>query len=598
MKETILYEFKGVNTSLGKTMTPSNYFLDARNFNQDGIIGANKITYPSVSLDIGGTASVDGIFEFQYQGSSNQPQKEEITVIGGTIYKDWKSSSVTLKTGLQAGKCTFATHENELYIANGKNYVQVYDGTVVRDMATPTASEGAAGTPSGTYSYAITFDAAAGHKYIGGVSNEITVVSEKVILSIPVGYAGTTERKIYRTGGGNAVYKLIATIGDNTTIAYEDNNANGSEGAEISAIENEQPKPYFIDENNERLIGTVSDQYPTQIWITDSDKKVWDNATYTDTSQVIDDPSPIVGMAQDYNRLVIGTEQNLFVLDVSEETPSLFSTRAFVGVKDGHSMARVPANGDFPGGVMFLSSLGDVRVFLSRFKLIETTLNDLSTENFSQVIQPTIDEALVGSSDIGAVFYDYKYHLSIGNLIFVYDIRTSSWMIYDIKTTRYQLNAFTWGLIDGDLYVGQKGDGIIEKMYSDTLYKYEEVTAYLLTPEIRASETLKRFRELTIFYEASASAPLEVTNFKVQIVVTARGQSLIEHELTLSGGAFSNTYFETMDFETDELNEDYRVFPINAIGRQFNVRIESTGKGLKIKGMRVSWHVIKNEEVA
>ena len=51
------------------------------------------------------------------------------------------------------------------------------------------------------------------------------------IRGIPIGPAGVTGRRVYRTTGGGSTYKLVATLADNTTTTYLDAKADGSLGA-------------------------------------------------------------------------------------------------------------------------------------------------------------------------------------------------------------------------------------------------------------------------------------------------------------------------------------------------------------------------------
>jgi hypothetical protein len=64
---------------------------------------------------------------------------------------------------------------------------------------------------------------------------------ERVQLSsIPIGAAGTTARKIYRTTVGGSTLKLLATIADNTTTTYLDSVADGSLGADVPSTNTTQ----------------------------------------------------------------------------------------------------------------------------------------------------------------------------------------------------------------------------------------------------------------------------------------------------------------------------------------------------------------------
>lgn len=114
-------------------------------------------------------------------------------------------------------------------------------------------ADAAAGNPNGTYNYCVTFVNAAGESDFGilneiGVSEAVTVSSKKINLtSIPVGPAGTTARKIYRslgTGSGfpwidkGFFHRYLTTISDNTTTTYQDNIADGDLGAAYAPVTN------------------------------------------------------------------------------------------------------------------------------------------------------------------------------------------------------------------------------------------------------------------------------------------------------------------------------------------------------------------------
>lgn len=101
------------------------------------------------------------------------------------------------------------------------------DGTIPNpgDPATPTVAVNAvAGNLNGTYEYVVTFVNASGETLPSAPSASVNPVSQKVdVTAIPVGGAGTTQRKIYRDKNGAGTYRLVATINDNTTLTYTDN---------------------------------------------------------------------------------------------------------------------------------------------------------------------------------------------------------------------------------------------------------------------------------------------------------------------------------------------------------------------------------------
>lgn len=95
------------------------------------------------------------------------------------------------------------------------------------------AGAGAGNVDNGVHRYKVTFVTAGGETEAGTASSGVTVADKtadgKVALSsIPTGSAFVTARKIYRTVAGGSVYKLLATISDNTTTTYTDNTADAS----------------------------------------------------------------------------------------------------------------------------------------------------------------------------------------------------------------------------------------------------------------------------------------------------------------------------------------------------------------------------------
>jgi hypothetical protein len=123
--------------------------------------------------------------------------------------------------GLKDGKVTFAGF---------------FDPTPVPGVpAAPTLAAGGAGNPNGAYKAQVTFVAGT-QETAGGVEATITVTNQQINwTNIPIGPAGTTARKLYRTAaaGASGSEKLATTISDNTTTTFTDNVADGSLGATV-----------------------------------------------------------------------------------------------------------------------------------------------------------------------------------------------------------------------------------------------------------------------------------------------------------------------------------------------------------------------------
>lgn len=115
------------------------------------------------------------------------------------------------------------------------------------DIAVPTAPVAALASPAapgnvdnGTHSYKYTFVNAQGESAPSASSNVITItdktVNGQVVVTIAIGPASTTQRKLYRrVAGDTGTWKLLATVANNTAISYTDNIADVSLGADAPA---------------------------------------------------------------------------------------------------------------------------------------------------------------------------------------------------------------------------------------------------------------------------------------------------------------------------------------------------------------------------
>ncbi|GHO44509.1 hypothetical protein [Ktedonospora formicarum] len=93
------------------------------------------------------------------------------------------------------------------------------------------------GLNQGTYQYGVSFVSGDGGEIIGNFSTVNTTSTQKQVAlsAIPIGPAGTVQRKIYRTpvGGNGTNMGLVTTLNDNTTTTYTDALPDTSLGALI-----------------------------------------------------------------------------------------------------------------------------------------------------------------------------------------------------------------------------------------------------------------------------------------------------------------------------------------------------------------------------
>ena len=612
------FEFQGMRTDLGDKLLPVKYFRDAVNFNEDDIIGANKVLAPipiNSAQYVEGKA-IDGIYGFSYLNSENKLINEIVTVTGGCIFSQVGSKTKQIYEGFGEGICDFAFLNDKLFITNGKHYPLVYNGVNVWEMGAPEAKiTDRNGGLNGTYHWEVTFVTAGGEERTGTSSNVLEVVGKSVTLTLPIGYDGVTARKIYRTNGENEELRLVAEIDDNETLTYTDNLDDDSRTNAIIDINNECPKPYFLETTNFRLVGCVSDKYPTQAWVGDPNVEMFDGANFTDVSNRTKDNSKLTGMKRDYDKIVIASQKQVYIMDVSAaDRATVTETRANVGCLNGYSMVRIPSDVGFDGGIMFLASDKTIRLFNGNFaQPVATSLDNLKTDNYGQPIKTLLEKTTTDKTVMYGEYYNFKYHLIFGSIILAYDIRTQAWFTYDFLESTltgdyspenynpdyflsgYDTNAFfnVFSVIDNQFYVGRRDCSFVEKMYSSNEYRGKKIKSKLEFPYWGTSEELKYFKEIHIYYQKNSDI-----DFTVSINLD-NGTTLKDVQVTdKAGGDYDNRYFSRYYYESEDDTEDYRVVYVNKYANWLKVTIESNDKPLNFRGMRILYQKVTNKEVA
>ena len=122
-----------MRTDLGDKLLSEKYFRDVVNFNEDDIIGANKVLAPlpvNEAQFVDGCA-IDGYYGFSYLNADNKLQKEIIIVSGGKIFAQNGANQKVIFEGFGKGICDFAILNDKLFITNGKHYPIIYNGSNV-----------------------------------------------------------------------------------------------------------------------------------------------------------------------------------------------------------------------------------------------------------------------------------------------------------------------------------------------------------------------------------------------------------------------------------------------------------------------------------
>jgi hypothetical protein len=595
--------FKGIRNDENQKQIPIDYFFKIKNWNYPatGVLGLDMILMPERKLQFD-NANIDGEFEFRYLDQSEILHTEYIVVNNKKI---WKWDLATTKTQIgsfaNSGKVSFAVFSDKLYITNGIDNIKVYDGNkgIVSEMGAPIAVDsGSVGLLNvGAYYYAITYVTAGGEEVLGSVSNIVTLTfAHKIDLTFSLGYSGTLTRNIYRTTAGSSTLYYLDSIPNNTTTTYQDNIADASLGAQIPATNNELPKPYFLRVAGQKLFGIKISKYPTQVAVTGVNNDVFDLGENIDASNYADDNTPLMGGGVDFDRLLVGSGKNIFIINPSDNT--VIPTRANVGIKDGYSVQSLPTFGAFQNGLMFVSTKNDVRVMRGELGSIPTTLSNLGTENWAQQIRGDIENALKSYSNICSEFHNYIYLLQIDSVRYAFDIRTQGWTEHEIKTTNYQSIPKVMAVLNKDLYNGQS-DGWIEKEYTSVQYRNEDVEAFLQSPYIGVDRLYKYIEGILLWFIPTVYNKMTVnvitddnTEFSTQQTFSVLAHSNFE----VLGGAFDSTYFSKNYFQTDLRGMDYRKVNINQNCRWFQWALSVTVGNISLQGTTYLGQPLTNKE--
>lgn len=597
MFDVSLSQTQGMRNDRGRKFIPNTYLFNIRNYNFDNIIGLSRILAPQIDYNNGGVAGIDGMYQFRYIDGSGVLQSENILVTNGTVLKNAIGSlslTTTIYTGLTAGnKCTFAILNDKLFISNGVDNVLVYNGTVVYEMGAPIATNNsAAGNLNGDYYYAITYVVDGVELVTGCVSNTVTATNHEIDLTLPIGPTGTTARDVYRVEGGGSQLKFLVKINNNTDTTYTDNTADGSLGANIGTINSPAPKPKFITVKHEKLVGVGNARRPNYLYASQTEiESLFATIGVADVSGQGNDNTGLTGMAEDYDQLVVFSEKRIYLADVSGDATTIKQTSSNVGCLDGHSVAKVPPNLEFKGGLMFVSNEYDIRVFNGQIAVnLATSFDNLATQNFSSALNSDQLKNSMDGVPLEGEYYDYKYHLIIGNTIYVYDIRIQGWTTYLIKTQTYSPSYRKMAVLGETFFIGHSDTMIVEKMYISSTYRSEEFESTFETGELLVSDVYKLYKNLQIYYGNSG----DVT---VTLIITPDNNSNLATNVSFSfsSDGFNPDYYNSTYYQTSTNVDDYKIAHINKYSRWIRFKFV-TNSVFNFRGYKLTGEQISNEE--
>jgi len=278
LKQFYIKPMPGMNSKMETLELEGNYCELARNLRYEvepgAVVKRDPISFYNTTSS--GTGAVMGLYRFYRADGTIVSVKVHGTniYVGNDAAGTW--AALTLPAGMsltENKRMAFRTYQGLLIMGNAFDNMMVYDGSssdkVVWELGSCKciAGTGAGAITRTNISYQVTMDNDA---YIcGAVSNEIASVTAKDIelSNIPLGPAGTANRKIYRksseTGG---VYRLVTTIANNYATTYTDTNNDVSGAGAIGAVTDDMPKGNLLQINRERFFLSGDPDNPNKVY--------------------------------------------------------------------------------------------------------------------------------------------------------------------------------------------------------------------------------------------------------------------------------------------------------------------------------------------
>ena len=484
----------------------------------------------------------------------------EIIATGSTIISKVTSTSKTdIKTGLTGDGLVFDMHQymNHYYMANGTDAVQVYDGSAVWDIGYPIPTSNCTATDSGSagvleakaYKYKVTYYYNDGESNSCSAETGVTPTANHSVnlTAIPVSAsARVAQRKIYRTIGGGATYKLLTTINDNSSTTYTDNIPDSGLGADMDTDNNIPPVCKYVVNHKGRLWLAGDPAHPSRVYYSKAlHPESFPALYYWDVGD--DDGTIITGLTINLSILVIFKNYSTWL--ISGDTPlgnnpdmALSNANPRVGCISAKTMAH--AGND----LLFLSpNLGVQRLHRVILATTETMDVDALSDKIDATVKGLNSKYLQYAH---AEVFDHKYHLFVpdgvsqttNNLVLALDLRnlnpadesTIRWtrytnmnfascaLIYDTNGDRLLVGSNTTGYIY-DFGVGTNDDGAPIKAYATT--KNHDIGSFMND---------KTLRSMVIYGRAS-----EDWKFAIRLFTNNRGE-VSQHVYEFTAGTFYN----------------------------------------------------------
>lgn len=503
--------------------------------------GITKLNTTSVGSFVG-----DGI----YTRRGNDSIETMVVFAGGTMWALGGSSTFTAVASatsvFTAGvRVATAQYENHMFIGNGGITPHKYNGVdytlhgVPEPTTASTVASQATGVLTGGYSYKVTYvNSFVAESDIGPVSNTFVAASATLRLSnIPVAPQsfGVSSRRIYRTETGGTTYKRVATISDNTTTTYDDNNADSSLGANAPTDNGVPPVYSVVVYHADRLFCNDAAE-PSLVWFSN----LAEPYTFASTNFIrLGDASAdlVKGLVVYDNSILVNCENSqwfIYMPSTDETTWQRIRLKSPFGSRSHHGSVFFDNKVFFPAMqnskiVGFAAISGDS--VLPSVSLLTTS--SAGSNLISERIEPDMfDIVETYAPNISSIVYKNRVWTAVtygnasteNNRVFVYDYSNSnlqkrlpSWVPFTFPENKAPAQ-FT--IYNGNLYfIASSATGFVYR--ADTTNYNDDgaaIDSYIWTKEFSGlkdhENDFKDFRALMVLFEKSGDYFMNI-NYRV-----------------------------------------------------------------------------------
>jgi hypothetical protein len=605
----------GMNSKFDRWRIEDNQSPDCKNvrFSDGGVKTRGGTTRLSTAPL--GSYVCDGIYT-----RHTDDGQETMVVFGGGKMHYWAGTTfATVPSALSVftagARVGAAEQENYLFVGNGGTIPYKYNGEFTRHGVyaptdTPTVTSSAAGVLTGDYRYKITaVNSNLVESDVGPASVTFAAAAATLRVTIPTFAAsfGINSRRVYRTVTSGSVYKLVATVSNNTATTYDDNTADTSLGVD-APTDNGVPPNYNVIKFHQGRLFMNDPANPNYLVWTELDSPYTVKAT--NFIKIGDNTADLlVGIERFENNLLINCQRGQVIIYMPSTDPSEwaqirvqspYGSRSPYGCFEFESKVMVPVveNGIFVG----LAPMSGAGVAPSATFLTVNTIESLLLSNPIEPQMYDVQNAYLGN--ISAITFKNMAYITLtdgsgqtqNNKVWVFDYGSDQ----EGGSNKYAwspdtgINAAQFTIFNGKLYFGTSTDPLYVNEYETTSFNDNgaAIDSYFWTKEFtcdpgRSVQIHKDFRYLKLLVEQSGDYFM---GLRVRVNSDSGDGNSQQIDLNPGGSLWGTLVWGTSFWGGGSDEDDKKIFLGSTRGERIQFRFSNRNtvdQKFEVQGLRI-----------